>query len=141
MLVHEEAPLSDEKHVPKVELKPLPFSLRYEFLCSNPTYHVIVNTCLNASQVVSLLRILRLHHKATIYALDDLKGIHPSVCMHRILMEDDHKPSIEHRRRLNPNIQDVVKKEMLELLKASIIYPIFDSRWVSLVDIVPKRGE
>ena len=34
--------------------------------------------------------------KAIGYTLDDLKGIHPSLCMHRILMEDDHKPSIEH---------------------------------------------
>jgi len=46
------------------------------------------------------------------YTLNDFKGIHPSVCMHRILMEDDYKPSIEHQRRLNPNMQDVVKKEI-----------------------------
>jgi len=82
-----------------------------------------------------------MHHKAIAYTLDDLKGIHPSVCTHHILMEDDHKPSIECQKRLNLNIQDVVKKEIFKLLKASIIYPISDSKWVSLVHVVPKKGE
>ena len=58
--------------------------------------------------------MLKMHRKQAIgYTLNDLKGIHPSMRMHRILMEDDHKPSIEHQRRLNPNIQDVVKEEIL----------------------------
>jgi len=59
-----------------------------------------------------LLGVLREYCKAIEYTLDDLKGIHPSMCMHRILMEDDHKPSIEHQRRLNPNMHEVVKKEI-----------------------------
>jgi len=86
-----------------------------------------------------LLRVLRKYRKAIGYTLDDLKGIHPSLYMHRILMEDDHKLSIEHQRRLNPSIQEVVKKEILKLLKASIIYPISDSAWVSPVHIVPNK--
>jgi len=135
-----EESLSDEEQAPKVELKPLPSSLRYEFLGPNSTYPVIVNASLNACQIDSLLRVLREHRKAIGYTLDDLKGIHPSVCMHRILMEDDHKPRIEHQRTLNPNMQEVVKKEILKLLKAGIIYPISDSKWVSPVRAVPKKG-
>ena len=65
---------------------------------------MIVNASLNACQVDSLLRVLTEHRKAIRYTLDDLKGIHPFVCMHRILMKDDHKPTIEHQRRLNPNM-------------------------------------
>jgi len=80
----------DEAQAPKVELKPLPSFLRYEFLGSNSTYPVIVNTSLNACQIDSLLRVAREHRKAIGYTLNDLKGI--STCMHRILMEDDHKP-------------------------------------------------
>jgi len=60
--------------------------------------------------------------------------------MHRILMKDDHKPLIEHQRRLNPSTQEVTKKEILKFLKAGIIYPIFYSTWVSLVHIVSKKG-
>ena len=100
---------------------------------------MIVNANLNAVQVDSLLRVLRKHHKAIGYTLDDLKGIHPSLCMHRILVEDNHKPSIEHQRRLNPRMQEVVKKEISKFLKADIIYRISNSAWVSTVDVVPKQ--
>jgi len=88
--VNDDAPSFDEKHAPDIELKPLP-SLRYKLLGLNSTYPMIVNTILNASQVDSLLRILRMHHKAKGYTLDDPKRLHPSVCMHHILMEDDQK--------------------------------------------------
>jgi len=60
--------------------------------------------------------------------------------MHRILIKDDHKPTIEHQRWLNPNMQEVVKKEILKLFKAGIIYLISNSKWVSPVHIVPKKG-
>ena len=60
--------------------------------------------------------------------------------MHRILKEDDHEPSIEHQKRLNSSMQEVVRKEILKLLKAGIIYPISNSAWVSPVHVVPKKG-
>ena len=60
--------------------------------------------------------------------------------MHRILMEDDHKPSIKHQRKLSPNMQEVVKKEILKPCKADIIYPISDSKWVSPVHVLLKKG-
>jgi len=37
-------------------------------------------------------------------------------------------------------MQEVVKKEILKLLKVDIIYPISDSKWVSPVYVVPKKG-
>ena len=60
--------------------------------------------------------------------------------MHRILLEDDHKPSVEAQRRLNPTMKEVVRKEVLKWLDAGVIYLIFDSAWVSLVHVVPKNG-
>ena len=60
--------------------------------------------------------------------------------MHRIFMEENHKISIENQRRLNPNMKEVVKKEVLKLLDAGTIYPISDSKWASLVNVVPKKG-
>ena len=101
---------------------------------------MIVNVSLSASQIDSLLRILRMHRKAIEYTLDDPKGIHPFVCMF-ILTKDDHKTLIERQTRLTPNIQEVVKKKILKLLKASIIYPISDNKWVSPVHVVSKKGE
>jgi len=97
-LKDESKPLSDEAKAPEVELKPLSSSLRYEFLGQKSTYLAIMNAKLNATQIDSLLRVLRKHRKAIEYTLDDLKEIHPSLCMLRILMEDDHKPLIEYQR-------------------------------------------
>ncbi|KAJ1697152.1 hypothetical protein LUZ63_005664 [Rhynchospora breviuscula] len=114
---------------PQVELKPLPATLRYEFLGSDQNFPVIVNSGLDADQTEKLLVVLRAHKGAIGYSIDDLKGIDPSICTHRILLEEGHKPSIEGQRRLNPNLKEVVKKEILKLLDAGIIYPISDSKW------------
>ncbi|GKA26751.1 reverse transcriptase domain-containing protein [Tanacetum coccineum] len=55
-------------------------------------------------------------------------------------MEDDFKPVVQHQRRVNPKIHEVIKKEVIELLDAGLIYPISDSPWVSPVHYVPKKG-
>ncbi|GJX28746.1 reverse transcriptase domain-containing protein [Tanacetum coccineum] len=55
-------------------------------------------------------------------------------------MEDDSKPAIQHQRRVNPKIHEVIKKEVIKLLDAGLIYPISDSPWVSPVHCVPKKG-
>ena len=60
--------------------------------------------------------------------------------MHRILLEDGHKPSVEAQRGLNPNMKEVVRKEVLKWLETGVIYPISDSAWVSPVQVVPKKG-
>ena len=60
--------------------------------------------------------------------------------MHKILMEENAKTSIEHQRRLNPVIKEVVIKEILKWLKAAFIYAISYSPWVSPVHVVPKKG-
>ena len=129
-----------EPEPPKPELKPLPTDLRYEFLGPNETYPVIINANLDQDQTAKLLKELKAHRGALGYSIKDLKGLNPNICMHRILLEDDHKPSVEHQRRLNPNLKEVVKKEILKLLDAGIIYPISDSEWVSPVHVVPKKG-
>nr|GEY16079.1 reverse transcriptase domain-containing protein [Tanacetum cinerariifolium] len=48
---------------------------------------------------------------------------------HKILMEDDFKPAVQHQRRVNPKIHDVIKKEVLQLFDSGLIYPILDSPW------------
>ena len=59
--------------------------------------------------------------------------------MHHILLEEETKPSHQPQRRLNPPMMDVMKKEILKLLEAGVIYPISDSNWVSPVQVVPKK--
>ncbi|GKB76680.1 hypothetical protein Tco_0943575 [Tanacetum coccineum] len=67
------------------------------------------------------------------------KGINPEFCSHKILMEEDYEPAVQHQRRVNPKIHDVIKKEVEKLLDAGLIYPISDSPWVSPVHCVPKK--
>ncbi|GJS63659.1 reverse transcriptase domain-containing protein [Tanacetum coccineum] len=55
-------------------------------------------------------------------------------------MEDDFKPAVQHQRKVNPKIQEVIKKEVIKLLDARLIYLMSDSPWVSPVDCVPKKG-
>lgn len=54
-------------------------------------------------------------------------------------MEENFKTVIQPQRWLNPNIKEVVKK-VIKLLNADVIYPISDSAWISLVQVVPKKG-
>ena len=55
-------------------------------------------------------------------------------------MEPNAKPIVDHQHRLNPKMKEVVRMKILKLLEAGIIYPIADSRWVSPVHCVPKKG-
>ena len=60
--------------------------------------------------------------------------------MHKILMEDDYKPTVEHQQRLNPAMKEVMQKQVLKWLNTGFIYVILDSSWVSPVQVVPKKG-
>ena len=60
--------------------------------------------------------------------------------MYKILLEENAKPSVEHQRRLNQVMKEVVRKEVLKWLNAGFIYAILDSPWVSPVHVVPKKG-
>ena len=101
---------------------------------------MIISASLTTAEEDKLLRVLWDHKDALGWSLDDLKGIRPSMCMHRILLEDGHKPSVETQRRLNPTIKEVVHKEVLKWLDVGVILPISDSAWVSSIQVVPKKG-
>ncbi|GJS14323.1 reverse transcriptase domain-containing protein [Tanacetum coccineum] len=89
---------------------------------------------------LELLEVLWNHKVAIAWSITDIKGIDSSFCTHKILMEDEFKPSFQPQRRVNPNIKEVVKKEVIKLLDAGLIYPISNSPWVSPVQVIPKKG-
>ena len=121
-------------------MKALPQHLRYTFLGENQTLPVIISSKLTQDQEKLLVRMLKRRIRAIGWQMSDIRGISPSYYMHKILMEDGFKPTIERKRRLNPNMQEVVKKELVKLLDAGIIFPISDSSWVSPIQCVPKKG-
>ncbi|GJW91358.1 reverse transcriptase domain-containing protein [Tanacetum coccineum] len=125
---------------PEVELKDLPPHLEYAFLEGNDKLPVIIAKDLKNEEKAALIEVLKSHKRAIAWKLSDIKGIDPEFCTHKILMEEDYEPTVQHQRRVNPKIHDVIKKEVEKLLDAGLIYPISDSPWVSPVHCVPKKG-
>ncbi|GJV86109.1 putative nucleotidyltransferase, ribonuclease H [Tanacetum coccineum] len=107
---------SINKEIPTPRLKELLSHLEYAFLDNNHELPIIISSLLS----------------------DQEKS--PSFCTHKILMEENSKPTVQPQRRLNPKVQDVVKTEILKLLGARLIYAISDSPWVSPIHVVPKKG-
>ncbi|GJS29149.1 hypothetical protein Tco_0489769 [Tanacetum coccineum] len=114
--------------------------LEYEFLDGTDKLPVIISKELKDEEKAAFLQVLKSHKRAIGWKISDIKGIDPSFCTHKILMEDDFKPAVQHQRRVNQKIHEVIKKELIKLLDAGLIYPFFDSPWVSLVHCVPKKG-
>nr|GEV28536.1 DNA-directed DNA polymerase [Tanacetum cinerariifolium] len=125
----------------EVELKELPPHLEYVFLEGDDKLPVIIAKDLSVEEKNALITVLKSHKRAIAWKLSDIKGIDLEFCTHKILMEEDFQPAVQHQRRVNPKIHDVIKQEVLKLLDAGLIYPISDSPWVSPVHCVPKKGD
>jgi hypothetical protein len=81
------------------------------------------------------MRVLRENQGALCLNISDLKGVSLVYCMHKLHFKAELKPVVQPQRRLNPTMKEVVKKELLKLLDAGMIYPISDSSWVSPVHV------
>ncbi|GJU62328.1 reverse transcriptase domain-containing protein, partial [Tanacetum coccineum] len=112
---------------PELELKDLPSHLEYAFLEGADKSPVIIAKNIKEDEKVRLLRVLKSHKHAIAWKISDIKGIDPQFCTLKILMKDDSKPAIQHQRWVNPKIHKVIKKEVIKLLDAGLIYPISDS--------------
>ena len=109
-------PVQSVQQPPKMEQKPLPSHLKYAYLGTASTLPVIILASLTEIEEDKLLRVLRDHKNALGWSLADLKGIRPSMCMHRILLEDGHKPSVEAQKRLYPTMSSSPKTKLATLL-------------------------
>ncbi|GKE00682.1 hypothetical protein Tco_1388665 [Tanacetum coccineum] len=123
-----------------LELKPLPDNLEYVFLEEPSFLPVIISFKLSTQNKNKLVSILKKHKEAFAWKTTDIPGICPSFCKYKIQLLDDKKSVVQKQRRLNPNMQEVVKKEIIKLLDKGIIYPIANSPWVSPIHCVPKKG-
>ncbi|GFZ21903.1 hypothetical protein Acr_29g0010650 [Actinidia rufa] len=133
-------PIPSKEQPPISERKPLPSTLKYAFLRDGESYPVVISFSLSEDQEESLLKVLRTHRKALGWIIADLHGISPLMCTHHIYLEEESKPVRQVQRRLNPNIKEVVRGEVLKLLNAGIIYPISDSKWVIPTQVILKKS-
>jgi hypothetical protein len=126
----------------KKELKPLPDSLKYKFLGLADSLPVIIASDLIDAQEEKFLDVLGEHKEAIGWTIEDIKGISPpSLVMHKIHLKENSKPTRKPQRRLNPTMQGAVRTEVINLLDVGIIYPISDSKWVSLIHVVPDKSQ
>nr|GEU58382.1 DNA-directed DNA polymerase [Tanacetum cinerariifolium] len=104
---------------PKVELKDLHPHLEYTFLEGNDKLLVIILKDLSIEEKTALITVLKSHKQAIAW--------------------------VQHQRRVNPKIHDVIKNEVLKLLDAGLIYPISDSPWRCMMaifyDMIEKTME
>ena len=137
---NEKGEIQQETSEEGLVLKELPSHLKYVYLEPSQRKPVIISARLSDEEEQKLLQILKKHKESIAWSIEELKGISPSICMHKILLEETSRPTVEHQRRLNPVMKEVVKKEVLKLLNAGFIYAISDSPWVSPVHVAPKKG-
>ena len=137
---NEKGEIQQETSEEGLVLKELPSHLKYVYIEPPQRKPVTISTRLSDEEEQKLLEILKKKKESIAWSIEELKGISPSICMHKILLEETSKPTVEHQRRLNPVMKEVVKKEVLKLPNAGFIYAISDSPWVSPVHVVPKKG-
>ena len=137
---NEEKEFHQETSAEGLVLKELPSHLKYAYLELPKSKPVIISARLSDAEEQKLLKILKNYQESIAWSIDELKGICPSICMHKILLEENAKPYVEHQRRLNPVMKEVVRKEVLKWLNAGFIYAISDNPWVSPVHVVLKKG-
>ncbi|GJV04801.1 reverse transcriptase domain-containing protein [Tanacetum coccineum] len=130
-----------EEHPTDLELKPLPENLKYIFFEEPSLLPVIISSQLSNKNKNKLVSILKKHKEAFAWKTTNIPGICPSFYKHKRNLIDDKKPVVKKQRRLNPNMQEVVKEEIVKLLDTGIIYQIADSPWVSPIHCVPKKGD
>ncbi|GJW96869.1 reverse transcriptase domain-containing protein [Tanacetum coccineum] len=122
------------EHCSAVILNKLPEKLgvpsKFLIPCDNKL-PVIIAKDLSVKEKAALIKVLKSHKQAIAWKLSDIKGINPEFCTHKILMEEDYKPAVQHQRRVNHKIHNVIKKEVEKLLDTGLIYPISDSPWVT----------
>ncbi|GJZ07291.1 reverse transcriptase domain-containing protein [Tanacetum coccineum] len=95
------------KNLRKSSLKDLPSHLEYAFLERTVKLTIIISKELKDEEKAALFKVLKSHKWSITWKISDIKGIDPSFCTHKILVEDEFKPAVQHQRRVNPKIHEV----------------------------------
>nr|GEX99356.1 reverse transcriptase domain-containing protein [Tanacetum cinerariifolium] len=117
----------------------LPPHLEYVFLEGDNKFLVIIAKELGDEEKSALIKVLKSHKRAIAWNLSDIQGINLEFYTHKILIEEFYKPVVQHQRRVNPKIHDVIKKKVEKLLDAGLIYPICNSPWVSPLNEATRK--
>nr|GEV96624.1 DNA-directed DNA polymerase [Tanacetum cinerariifolium]GEW54639.1 DNA-directed DNA polymerase [Tanacetum cinerariifolium] len=113
---------------PELKLKDLSSHLKYAFLEGTDKLPLIISKELKDEEKFALLKVLKSHKQAIAWKIFNIKGIDPRFCTHKILMEDDFKPTVQHQRRVSPVHcvhkkcgMTVIENEDNELIPTSLV--------------------
>ena len=95
-------------------------------LSKNYNLHVI--TKLTPTQMKQLTELLQRHEKAFAWDYDDMKGLSPTLCTHRIYINDGCLTLCQPQRRINPSLREIVMNKLQKFLDVGFIYPISNSK-------------
>ncbi|GJS48752.1 reverse transcriptase domain-containing protein [Tanacetum coccineum] len=132
---------------PEVELKDLPPHLEYTFLEGNDKLPVIIAKDLSVEEKAALIKVLKSHKRAMAWKLFDIKGINPEFCTHKILMEEDYKPAVQHQRRgtfqrcMMAIFHDMIEKTMEVFMDDFSVFGNSFGNCLSRVDKMLQRCE
>ena len=128
------------KDPPTLEVKELPAHLEYAFFVGE--FKIADDCGLKPTSGLEgeIVKGPRTTQKAIAWKIFEIIVINPSFYIHKILTKENLKPIVQPQRRLNPHMKEVVRTEVIKLLDARVIYPIFDSSQVSPVQVVPRKG-
>nr|GEU68830.1 reverse transcriptase domain-containing protein [Tanacetum cinerariifolium] len=125
----------------ELELKDLSSHLEYAYLEGVDKLPVIIAKDLKVDEKEALLKVLKSHKRKVAWKITDIMGIDPRFCTYKILMEEDYKPAMQSQRRVNPKLHEAIKKEVIKLLDAGMIYPISNSPWTRKSPLSPDPME
>ncbi|GJV83856.1 reverse transcriptase domain-containing protein [Tanacetum coccineum] len=107
---------------PDLDLKDLPSHLEYAFLEGTSKLPIIIAKDLKREEKEQLLKVLKSHKRAIAWKISDIRGINPNFCTHKILMEDDFKPAVQHQRRTD--FLAIFKSQLIPKTKKRPLSPV-----------------
>ncbi|GJV06222.1 reverse transcriptase domain-containing protein [Tanacetum coccineum] len=118
-----EAILNSDPSPPPNQGNYLP-EIRKDLKICNDKLPVIIAKDLKNEEKAALIEVLKSHKRAIAWKLSDIKGIDPEFCTHKILMEEDYEPTVQHQRRsmLGEIVYLVFCPEESLVLSKSIVY-------------------
>nr|GEU75959.1 reverse transcriptase domain-containing protein [Tanacetum cinerariifolium] len=122
-----------EKPPTDFELKPLLDNLEYVFPEEPSVLPVNISSHLSKEKKNKLVSILKKHKQAFAWKTIDIPGICLSFCKHKIQLLDDKKPVVQKQIRLNPNMQEVVKKAIVKLLDTDVVNSNIIQKYIKII--------
>ena len=99
-----------------------------------------INPNLALDELERLITLLKQHKGEFVWQYTDMNGFPSNMCTHHIYIKSGSQPVCQPQQRMNPNLRDIVKEEIQNLLEPGFIYLISDNEWVSPLVIVPKKN-